>query len=124
MRGGNIKGGLVKNKRKSESSSNGEFARARALIQKKGNIRNGLAILRHNYNPEQLLRLAPIFAAHPAYRSLVWANPFPKSFETLPKQGMPYYEGISTEIAWAAGVLLPYASKIEKFGLADQNLII
>jgi hypothetical protein len=92
-----------------------EFVRARAQIAAEGSIHRGLARYKLRANLDELRRVLPIFLEHPAYRSLIWPRPAPRSYNLLGAGGLPVLAGFQRELVWSVHALVPHATIISEF---------
>lgn len=106
---------------KHQHSTERVFARARATITASGNIRTGLSRYKSNADPAELRLTVPMFATHPAYKSLVWPCPKPPTYSKLGKAGLPGYASLENEIIWGVRSLLSWGATLVTFlKLKDQ----
>jgi hypothetical protein len=109
-------------KNTSRQRANPEFDRARAEIRGAKSVHRGLAKYKSTANLGEMRRVLPDLVRHPGYRSLLWPNPTPKSYNLLGGGGIPVLTDFNRELLWCVQTLLPHVHIIREF-LKQKSLI-
>jgi hypothetical protein len=100
---------------KSKPKDSQEFNQARAKIRSSKSMHLGLAQYKARADTNELRRVLPALVEHPAYRSLFWPVPVPRSYNLLGGGGIPVQTSFQRELLWCVQTLLPHASMIQEF---------
>jgi signal transduction histidine kinase len=103
-------------KRQTKALADVQFANALAMVRStKGGPINGLAKFRRAASLDLLRATSSQFANHAGYRAITLKSPFPKKINELPTSGFLYMTSFAKELAWLAGLIAAYGTKISKF---------
>jgi hypothetical protein len=99
-----------------------EFEKLRLSIRSSRTPVTALTNFRRFRPPGELLRLGGELATHPAYKSLIWSEPFPKTLQRIPKSTFPYYLDFQRELAWTTSLLATASQQIAAFVHERENV--
>lgn len=91
------------------------IAAARAGRTGAREVAHGINTYRARLTREAMPTAVAELAKHPAYKRVVWPEPFPRNWTDFPKRGFETYLSFSKELEWGVRALILYDKEIGDF---------